>query len=64
MAHGWLLWYQKNGRSIGKIKPKQEWDEFDNKSNEANVNALYYFFNGVSPHVFRKMVICKYAKEA
>ena len=37
----------KNGRFTIEIKPKQEWDRVDNKTNEVDANAIYCIFNDV-----------------
>ena len=35
------------GRSIGELKAKHEWDKADNEDSEANDKALFSIFNGV-----------------
>ena len=50
VEYGWgpPLILDAQGRSIGELKPKHEWDKVDNESSEGNVRALFRIFNGVS----------------
>ena len=52
------------GRSIGELKAKHEWDKIDDKDSEANDRALFSIFNGVCLVEFRRIENCKHAKEA
>ena len=52
------------GRSLGELKPKQDWDKVDNEGSEANVRALFSIFNRVCPDEFRKITNHTRAKEA
>ena len=64
--YGWgpSLILDVQGRSIGKLKPKYEWDKADNEGSKANVRALFNIFNGVCPEEFHRITNCKRAKEA
>lgn len=48
-----LVLVDKNGRSIGKTKPKQEYDKI-NKGHKANDEALYCIFNWISFDEFKR----------
>ena len=51
------------GRLIGELKPKHEWDKAENEGSEANVRALFIIFNEVCLDEFKRMANCKRAKE-
>ena len=58
-----LLILDAQGRSIGEVKPKNEWDNVNNKGSEANDRVLFNILNGACPHEFRRIANCKCAKE-
>ena len=53
-----------HGKSIGELRPKQEWDKYDNEGSEANARALFNIFNGVCLDQFRKIANFTRVKEA
>ena len=66
VEHGWgppliLDFYR---RSIGELKPKQDWNKTDDKRSELNVRALYNIFNGIYLDEFCSIVNYICAKEA
>lgn len=66
MEYGWglPLKLDVNGKSIGKLKPKQEWDKLDNDGSEVNIKALFSILNGVCLDEFCKIANYTLAKEA
>ena len=51
VEYGWgpLLILDAQGRLIGELKLKHEWDKANNEHSEANAKALFSIFNGVCP---------------
>lgn len=66
MEYGWglSLKLDVNGKSTGKLKPKQEWDKLDNDGSEVNIKALFSILNGVCLDEFCKIANYTLAKEA
>ena len=54
VEYGWgpLLILDAQGRSIGELKPENEWDKANNEGSEANARALFNIFNEVCPYRF------------
>ena len=65
MGYGWVpsLKLDVNEKSIAKLKPKQKWDRLDNDGSEANAQALFSIFNGISPYEFRRITKFSHVKE-
>ena len=66
IEYGWglPLILDTQGRSIGELKPKKEWDKADNECSEANTRALFNICNGVCPYRFCRIANCKHENEA
>ena len=66
IEYGWgpSLTLDAQGRSIGELKLKHEWDKSDNEGSKANARALFSIFNGACTNEFPRIANCKRVKEA
>ena len=52
------------GKSIGELKPKHEWDKAENEDSEVNAKVLFSIFNGAYLDEFHRIANCKHVREA